>query len=45
MTPRRRRLYWVLGILAGVGLAGALALQAFRQNVMFYFDPSKIAAG
>jgi cytochrome c-type biogenesis protein CcmE len=45
MKPRRRRLYWVLGILAGVGLAGALALQAFRQNVMFYFDPSKIAAG
>jgi cytochrome c-type biogenesis protein CcmE len=46
MTPtRRRRLYWVLGIVAGVGLAGGLALQAFKQNVMFYFDPSKIAAG
>jgi cytochrome c-type biogenesis protein CcmE len=45
MTARRRRLYWVLAILAGVGLAGALALRAFEQNVMFYFDPSKIAAG
>ena len=45
MTARRRRLYWVLGILAGVGIAGALALRAFEQNVMFYFDPSKIAAG
>jgi cytochrome c-type biogenesis protein CcmE len=46
MTPtRRRRLYWVLGIVAGVGLAGGLALQAFKQNVMFYFDPTKIAAG
>ena len=45
MTPRRRRLYWVLAILAGVSLAGLLALRAFEQNVMFYFDPSKIAAG
>jgi cytochrome c-type biogenesis protein CcmE len=45
MTPRRRRLLWVLGIVAGVGLAGTLALRAFQQNVMFYFDPSKIAAG
>ncbi len=45
MTPRRRRLYWVLAIVAGVSLAGALALRAFEQNVMFYFDPSRIAAG
>ncbi len=45
MTPRRRRLYWVLVILAGVSGAGALALRAFQQNVMFYFDPSRIAAG
>jgi cytochrome c-type biogenesis protein CcmE len=35
----------VIGILAGVGIAGALALSAFRQNVTFYFDPSKVAAG
>src|SRR5262249_17136715 len=39
MTPRRRRLVLVLGILAGVAIAGALALTAFRQNVMFFFDP------
>ena len=45
MTPRRRRLFWVLGIVAGVGIAGGLALRAFQQNVMFYFDPSRIAAG
>lgn len=45
MIARRRRLYWVIGILAGVGLASALALRAFQQNVTFYFDPSKIAAG
>jgi cytochrome c-type biogenesis protein CcmE len=45
MTPRRRRLYWVLAIVAGVGIAAALALRAFEQNVMFYFDPTRIAAG
>jgi cytochrome c-type biogenesis protein CcmE len=45
MTPRRRRLYWVLGIIAGVGVSTGLALQAFRQNVMEYFDPTTIADG
>ncbi|MEJ0040066.1 MAG: cytochrome c maturation protein CcmE [Gammaproteobacteria bacterium] len=46
MTPaRKRRLYLVLGILAGVGIAGALALSAFKQNVMFFFDPTQVAAG
>src|SRR5688572_4925674 len=46
MTPaRKRRLFWVLGILAGVGIATALALSAFQQNVMFFFDPSQVAAG
>lgn len=45
MTPRRRRIVLVVGILAGVSVAGGLALRAFRQNVMFYFDPTRIAAG
>src|SRR5579872_3822722 len=45
MTPRRRRLIWVCGIIAGVAVAAALTLRAFQQNVTFYFDPSKIAAG
>lgn len=45
MTPRRRRLILVLGILAGVGISTALALQAFRENMMLFYDPSQIAAG
>lgn len=45
MTPRRRRLILVLGILLGVSVSGALALRAFRDNVMFFFDPSQIASG
>jgi cytochrome c-type biogenesis protein CcmE len=45
MTPRRRRLWLVVGILAGVSVAGALALTAFRQNVTFYYVPTEVAAG
>jgi cytochrome c-type biogenesis protein CcmE len=35
----------VVGILAGVSIAGALALRAFQENVMFFFDPSQVAGG
>lgn len=45
MTLRRRRMILVLGIIAGVSIAGALALRAFRENVTFFFDPSEVAAG
>lgn len=46
MTPqRRKRLYLVLGIVAGVGVATALALSAFRENVTFYFIPTQVAQG
>jgi cytochrome c-type biogenesis protein CcmE len=45
MTPRQRRMSLVFGIIAGVGIAGALALSAFRSNVTFFFDPTKVAEG
>ncbi|HEU4530317.1 MAG TPA: cytochrome c maturation protein CcmE [Steroidobacteraceae bacterium] len=45
MTPRRKRLLVVLGILAGVGVAATLAVQAFRDNMMLFFDPSQVVAG
>jgi cytochrome c-type biogenesis protein CcmE len=45
MTPRQRRMVLVGGIVAGVGIAAALATQAFKSNVMFFFDPSQIVAG
>ena len=35
MTPRQRRMTLVFSILAGVSIAGVLALSAFRQNVTF----------
>ena len=45
MSPRRKRLFLVLGSVAGVGLACALALQAFQDNVLYYYSPSQVAAG
>jgi cytochrome c-type biogenesis protein CcmE len=45
MTPRRKRLYVVIGIVAGVAASVSLALMASRQNVMYYYDPSEIVAG
>lgn len=45
MTPRQRRVVLVVGILAGVSVAGVLALSAFRENVMFFFDPTQVASG
>ena len=45
MTPRRRRIALVVGILAGVSLAALLAARAFQNTVIFCFDPSQVAAG
>src|SRR6201993_4952040 len=45
MSPRQKRMALVLGIVVGVGIAGALALTAFRRNVTFFFDPTQVAAG
>jgi len=35
----------VLAILGGVAAAVSLAVMASRENIMFYYDPSQIAAG
>jgi cytochrome c-type biogenesis protein CcmE len=45
MTPRRKRLWVVIGIVAGVAVAAAFAVQAFRDNMMLFFDPSQVIAG
>lgn len=45
MTPRQRRMTLVAGIVVGVAIAGTLALSAFRSNVTFFFDPTKVADG
>jgi cytochrome c-type biogenesis protein CcmE len=45
MTPRRKRLLVVLAILGGVAASVSLAVMASRENIMFYYDPSQVAAG
>ncbi len=45
MTPRRKRLLAVLAIVAGVGLATAVAIKAFDNNLSYFYDPSQVADG
>lgn len=45
MTPRKRRLLFVLLGLAAVSVATALVLNALQGNVTFFFSPSQIQAG
>jgi cytochrome c-type biogenesis protein CcmE len=44
MKPRHRRLALILGGLAVLGVAAALVLGAFQQNLVFFFTPSQVAA-
>ena len=44
MKPRTRRLGWIIGALAALGIAAALVLNAFRSNLVFFFTPTQIAA-
>ena len=45
MTPRRKRLLAIAGVLVGVGLATAVALKAFDNNLQYFYDPSEVVAG
>ena len=45
MTPRRRRMATVAIVLAGVALAVGLALQAFEENLLFFYSPKQVLAG
>jgi cytochrome c-type biogenesis protein CcmE len=42
---RKKRLYIILAILAGVGIAVALALSALQQNINLFYTPTQIANG
>jgi cytochrome c-type biogenesis protein CcmE len=43
MKPRHKRLTLIVGGLAVLGLAAALVLSAFQQNLVFFFSPSQVA--
>ena len=44
MKPRTRRGLAIVAGLAALGVAGALVLNAFQSNLVFFFSPSQIAA-
>jgi len=44
-AKRRRRLMLVLFLVAGIGIAAALALNAFQKNLLFFYSPTQIVNG
>jgi cytochrome c-type biogenesis protein CcmE len=44
MKPRHKRAAIVVGVLAAVGVAVALVLNAFNSNLVFFYTPTQIAA-
>ena len=45
MTPRRQRMAAISLVLAGVALAAVLVLQAFQENLMFFYSPTEVITG
>jgi cytochrome c-type biogenesis protein CcmE len=44
MKPRQKRLVIIVGIVAAVGVAAALVLNAFQSNLVFFYSPSQVVA-
>jgi len=44
MKPRHKRLAIIGGIVAAVGVAAVLVLNAFQSNLVFFYSPSQVAA-
>lgn len=44
MKPRHKRFALIIGGVAVLGVAVALILSAFQQNLVFFFSPSDVAA-
>lgn len=42
MTPRKKRLMWILAGVALVGVAVGLVLYALKNNVSLYFTPTQV---
>lgn len=46
MTPTRRRRLTLVGVLlVGLGAAAVLMLSAFQENLLYFYEPSVVAAG
>jgi len=42
---RKKRLFFIVFLVAGVTLAAGFAMYAFNQNLMFYFSPTDVKQG
>jgi cytochrome c-type biogenesis protein CcmE len=40
---RKKKLYWLIVLVAGVGIATGLVLYALRQNLNHFYTPSELA--
>lgn len=45
MTARQKRMLWIALMVAGVGTAAAFALNAFQDNLLYFYSPSDVVAG
>jgi cytochrome c-type biogenesis protein CcmE len=46
MTPKRKKRMTLIGLmLLGIAIAAGFALQAFNENLMFFYAPSEVVAG
>ncbi len=43
MTRKKRRIYFVMLGLLGLGVGTALVLTAFQDNIVFFFSPTEVA--
>jgi cytochrome c-type biogenesis protein CcmE len=44
MKRRHKRIAFIVAGLVGLGVAAALALSAFQNNLVFFFSPSQVVA-
>ncbi|MBX9612970.1 MAG: cytochrome c maturation protein CcmE [Burkholderiales bacterium] len=44
MKPRHKRMAIAGGVIAVIGVAAALVLNAFQSNLVFFYSPSQIAS-
>lgn len=45
MKPRQKRFALIIGALAVLGTAAALVLNAFEENLVFFFTPTQVVSG
>ncbi len=43
MTPRQKRLGWIVGGVATLSVAAGLVLYALNSNIVFFFTPTQVA--